>query len=459
MQSRNVDDARSANATQDLVEFLVATTEAVIPASAMEAAKVVILDGVANLAAASTHPVAVAGRGYFSGIGGRAEATAVGVSERLPAPSAAWVNGLTLHCLDYEVQGLPPCHGTSSILPALLALGEKHSRTGRDLIASFVLGWEVQQRIRRAGFDAPHRGFHFPGIIGPVASAAASAKLVGLDAQSMSMAVAIAASRTGGLFANNGTMTKATHPANTARTGVEAVELVLAGFNASTVVLEDQQGYVNALFGHHFDWDVLREGLGERYELVDTGFSIKRYPAEIYMQWVIEAASMLREREDLDPEAIEEIVIDPPTLHLDLSRPEPKSGLDGKFSYEYCTVVGLLEERVSIASFTDDVRFSPAVNPLLKRVRIEHTSGKTRQDPWAGIRVVTRSGTIHELRCDSFRGSITNPMSPTDRTHKVLDCFRSVGRESLGVEAIEVVQHLDDRGQGIDDLLGVLARI
>lgn len=459
MQSKNVDDPRSANATKQVSEFLVSVEAKDLPAPAFDAAKSVILDGVANLAAASTHPVAVTGRSYLAGMGGSAEATAVGVAERLPAPHAAWINGLTLHCLDYEVQGLPPTHGTSSILPALLAIGEKHQSSGRSLLLSFVLGWEVQQRIRRAGFAAPLRGFHFPGVIGPLASTAASAKLIGLDALETSMAIGIAASRTGGLFANNGTMTKATHPANTARTGVEAVELVRLGMSASTVVLEDEQGYVNALFGNDFDWDVLLDGFGSNYEILNPGFSIKRYPAEIYMQWVIEAASMLRERDGLDPATIEAVVIDPPTLHLDLSRPEPKSGLDGKFSYEYCTAVGLFEDRVSINSFTDDVRFLPGVKSLLTKITIEHTPGKTRQEPWAGIRVVTTSGSVHEMRCDAYRGSIANPMTVEDRERKVLDCFRSIGKEELGLEAISTVGRLDREGEGLEGLLGILVRI
>jgi 2-methylcitrate dehydratase PrpD len=231
------------------------------------------------------------------------------------------------------------------------------------------------------------------------------------------------------------------------------------GLSASTVVLEDQQGYVNALFGNDFDWDVLLSGLGSNYEILDPGFSIKRYPAEIYMQWVIEAASMLRERDGLDPSTIEAVVIDPPTLHLDLSRPAPKSGLDGKFSYEYCTAVGLFEDRVSINSFTDEVRFLPGIEALLTKITIEHTPGKTRQDPWAGIRVVTASGSVHEMRCDAYRGSIANPMSVEDHQQKVLDCFRSVGKEDLGDEAVAAVGRLDREDESLETLLGILRRI
>ena len=44
-----------------------------------------------------------------------------------------------------------------------------------------------------------------------------------MDAAGIRMALGIAASHTGGLTANTGTMVKSTHPGNAARTGVESL--------------------------------------------------------------------------------------------------------------------------------------------------------------------------------------------------------------------------------------------
>ena len=59
---------------------------------------------------------------------------------------------------DYEIQGFPPTHGTSACLPAALALGEETRASGRDIILAYVLGWEVQGRLRVAGTGAAAAG-------------------------------------------------------------------------------------------------------------------------------------------------------------------------------------------------------------------------------------------------------------------------------------------------------------
>ena len=143
------------------------------------------------------------------------------------------------------------------------------------------------------------RGYHPPGLIGPLSGAAASAKILGLDATGVRMALGIAASHTGGLTANTGTMVKSTHPGNAGRTGVESALLAQAGFESRDGILEASRGFIETLFGAGFDWDELTRDLGTRFQLVDPGFNIKRYPAQIFMQWVIEAAVTLRQRHEI----------------------------------------------------------------------------------------------------------------------------------------------------------------
>src|SRR5688572_5348734 len=131
-----------------------------------------------------------------------------------------------MHVLDYEPQGIPSTHGTSTLLPGILALAEQNGASGRDVVTAFAVGWEVQQRIAMAARKSQEsRPFHPPGIYGPPACASGCAKLLGLPEEKVRMALGIAASRTGGLYANNGTMTKSTHPGNSGRMGVEAALL------------------------------------------------------------------------------------------------------------------------------------------------------------------------------------------------------------------------------------------
>ena len=71
----------------------------------------------------------------------------MGWGYRTNAPAAAFANGVFGHCLDYEIQGFPPTHGTSSCLPAALALAEQQRAAGRQVIVAYALGWEVQGTV------------------------------------------------------------------------------------------------------------------------------------------------------------------------------------------------------------------------------------------------------------------------------------------------------------------------
>ncbi len=102
------------DATKTLSQFVAETDYESFPVSVVEAAKVALLDGVANMLAGSTHELAgIIGR-YVQDLGGAPQSSVVGWGFKTNAPSAAFANGVFGHCLDFEIQGYPPTHGTSS---------------------------------------------------------------------------------------------------------------------------------------------------------------------------------------------------------------------------------------------------------------------------------------------------------------------------------------------------------
>ena len=394
--------------TQTLAQFIADTDYDSLPPPAVAAAKIAILDGVANVVAGSVQELAdIIGR-YVRDSGGAPQASVVGWGYKTNPPAAAFANGVFGHCLDYEIQGFPPTHGTSSCLPAALALAERHHASGRQVIAAYALGWEVQGRLRAASDPATAPGYHPPGLVGPLGGAAAAAKTLGLDGQQTLMALGIAASRTGGLTANTGTMVKSTHPGNAARMGAESAILAQMGYTASDAALESPVGYAAAIFGGNFDWDIATGGLGQSWRLVDPGFDIKRFPAQVYMQNVIEAALNLREAiaaaqggdASQVADGIEQVVIH--RQGRGHSGPVPRSGLDGKFSAEYCAAAALLDGQVGIDSFTDARRFAPDMEAMLGKVRVEP------EGPASGATQATaqlQDGSTAAAECGAFRGS------------------------------------------------------
>ena len=438
--------------TQTLAQFIADTEYESLPPPVVAAAKVAILDGVANIAAGSVQDLATIIGQYVRDSGGNAQASVVGWGYRTNAPAAAFANGVFGHCLDYEIQGFPPTHGTSSCLPAALALAEQHNAPGKSVITAYVLGWEIQGRLRAASAPATVPAYHPPGLVGPLGGAAAAAKTLGLDVQQTLMALGIAASRTGGLTANTGTMVKSTHPGNAARMGAEAAILAGMGYTASDAALESPNGYAAALFQGNFDWDVATGGLGDSYRLVDPGFDIKRFPAQVYMQNVIEAALNLREQHDLTADVVEQVTIY--RRGRGHSGPVPQSGLDGKFSVEYCAAAALLDGRVGIDSFTDARRFAPDMEEMLGRIRVDP------EGPESGAAQATaqlKDGSTASAECHAFRGSAVNPMNREERMVKVRDCFRRALSDADTERVLSLLENLEDVPD-VGELMAVLGQ-
>ena len=95
-------------ATETLARFISNLQYKDLPASVVEAAKVAIIDGVANMLAGSAQPLAAVMGEYVREMGGSPKCSVVGWGFKTNAPSAAFANGVFGHCLDFEIQGHPP---------------------------------------------------------------------------------------------------------------------------------------------------------------------------------------------------------------------------------------------------------------------------------------------------------------------------------------------------------------
>jgi 2-methylcitrate dehydratase PrpD len=437
-------------ATEQLARFIAESRYEDLPPEVVQRAKIAIMDGVGNMLAGSRQPLAAKVARYLQAMGGSPTSTVVGHSFKTSTVGAAFANGVFGHCLDFEIQGNPPTHGTSSCLPAAVALGEFAHSSGRRLIEAYVVGWEVQGRIRAATARVTKRAFHPPGLVGPLGGAASAARVLGLDAHHVRLALGIAASRAGGLTANTGTMVKSTHPGHAARMGVESAVLAQMDFLSNEDVLEAPDGYGEAMFTGPVDWDKVTAGLGDTYLLIDPGFDIKRFPAQLHMQRPIEAVLTLRQKHGLHADQISVLTVASPQESR--SRPSPRTGLDGKFSVEYCGAAAMLDGQVNIDTFTDERRFAPDMQAFLPSVRAGAWDGQ-------GVTATAqlRDGRSLAEVCVDFRGSVANPMSREERLAKFRDCAHRALTPSRTDTLVSLLEHLEDLAD-VSELTRVLGQ-
>lgn len=440
--------------TARLATFIADTTYDDLPAEVVEVVKWAVLDTLAVTVAGVPEPTHRAVASLAAAYGGPAQSTVIGRSLRCDPAWAALVNATTGHALDYDDQSWTMGgHPSVVLLPSTLALAESRGTSGRELIRAYALGFECGSLVGST-VNPEHygHGWHTTGTVGSVAAACASAALLGLDEHQTVQATA-GASSAAGLRQNFGTGIKPLHAGNAARAGVLAAELAARGFEGNAEILEGRWGFFNVFTPAPIAEREPRPRieLGTSWHLVEPGIATKVFPACGATHPGIGAVLELRERglRAEDVESIEVRVVDMTARILENHR--PATGLEAKFSMEYCLARALVSGTVSLDHFLDEAVRDEAVNALIARTRMEVDPVLTKEWVWGTprateISVTLRDGQRLAARADLPPGSPGN-FRPDALEAKVTDCLgRSpvVGSQDEITAAVAALDTLAD---------------
>ena len=241
------------------------------------------------------------GAGRYTVIGGEPAGAAAAVLLNAYAITAATI-------CDVYRPGL--CHVTPVALPPLLVLAEEQGTTRGDLLAAFAAACEVTVRLAR-GIDYPamrERGWHSPGVVGPVGAAAGVARLLRLDAGGTASALAHAAAQGAGTFAALGTEAVKFNQARGSASGFLAGLMGAAGLAAAERWFTHTDGGMGRAYSNGGDPDSVIEGLGSEWEL--RQISLRRWPAASSVQSLIGAVLQLRAEASLTWDLVARIEVE-----------------------------------------------------------------------------------------------------------------------------------------------------
>ncbi|MGH3729927.1 MAG: MmgE/PrpD family protein [Micromonosporaceae bacterium] len=385
-----------------LATFAATTSTATLPPEVTASVRQRVLDVLGLCVAAYRLPTSHAAARYAADQGGRGQAHAVGLTDPVPAPQAAFVNGVLAHSLDFDDTHLPSVlHPSASVVPAGLAAAEAAGATGAETVAAIAAGLEVAVRLGMAGYDTElgnsvyfEHGQHATSICGALGGAVAAAKLLagapvaatpaepatlrraGPDAVLHSLGVAasmasgiIEANRTGGTV-------KRLHCGWAAHSAVTAAQLVARGFTGPPTVLEGRFGFFEAFLRDQVDLSAVTEGLGEQWSV--PGIFFKPYPANHFTHAAIDGGLALRGR-GIPVDRITHIELRVPTAVIrTIGQPietkrAPRTGYQAQFSGPYAVVAGLLGGSglgVGLDDFSDELATDPRRRDLMALVDV-----------------------------------------------------------------------------------------
>jgi 2-methylcitrate dehydratase PrpD len=430
------DFPKNAGLTRYVGTFVTQTKYQEIPADVIELGKKSILDGLGLALAGSRAESGSISRRYVeqAGVNG-GNATIIGSARKTSPRFAALLNGISIHADDFDDTQLAAAkdrvygllmHPTVPVLPAIFALAEQRQVTGKDWMLAYHLGAEVECKIAESISPRHYQdGFHTTGTCGPFGSAAACAKLLNFDLSKTLNTFGLAASQSGGLRENFGTMTKPFQAGHAAETGLVSAELVALGWTAAEQILEEDRGFFHA-FGGSYDPSAIVDRLGKPWTFASPGVSLKPYPSGSLTHPAMTELARLMEGNKIQAAQVEKVDLGANhNMTTTLLHHQPKTGLEAKFSMEFCLAILLLERKAGLGQFSDKVVARPDVQDMIRRINfyVDPEAESAGYDKMTSIlKIHLKDGAVITGRADFGKGSPANPMSFDEAATKFRGC-------------------------------------
>jgi 2-methylcitrate dehydratase PrpD len=422
-----------------------------LPAQAVHWARVGVLDTVGVTLAGAKEPCAqILSQALGSNSG---PAVVFGTQQMRNPLDAALINGTASHALDFDdCNNTLGGHPSVPILPALFALADEMGASGKEFIAAYVAGFEVECKLAMSvNFHHYMKGWHPTATLGVFGSAAACSRLLRLSPEKTAVALALAASGASGLKANFGTMTKPMHVGRCSREGLLAAKLAQAGFTANGLdVFEHQQGFFEVYNGEgNYNPSIGRDAWAAPLDIIRPGIAIKQYPCCGSTHPAIDSAIEIAQKNKYSAEDIEQIQIWIHQRRLQhTNRPSPKSELDAKFSVQYVVCRGLIDGFVSLNHFENNAFLDQKIVTLLTKVKAMpyDDSQFDPENHFGGEVVVTlKDGRKLTAKVDQPLGRTSENPLPADRLKTKFELCASLVLQPDAIDkAYALIQRLED---------------
>ena len=434
-----------------LAEHVAGTDSARLPPKTVLAAKDVFLDTVGAMVAGSALPENASLARQVAHAPGASAATLIGHGLSADPLLASLVNATAGVALEVDEGnryggGHPAIH----VLPGLLAVAEESAMCGAEVLAALVAGYEVTSRL--GGATKPRPNVHSHGHWGAPGTAAAVARLKGLDAPAIRSVISMAASMSP---ANTwtpcfeGATVRNLYPGRSSLQGVLATHLHACGFTA----LEDGPADVYGDILGAFDPNAVVDGLGDGYRIEQNYF--KFHACCRYNHPTLDAVHALRVQHEIAPEEIDRVHVTTVPFPAGMVGAYPANPLAARFSIPYAVAAALVHGETGTAAFQPQAIEAEQARALAGKVQVSVDSAMSmRRDDGDTARVSVRLTDGRELvqTAGAIWGDAANP-APRERLRRK---FLALTTPVLGpARAQAVVEHVE-RLDELDDVRGLM---
>ncbi|RRD64492.1 MmgE/PrpD family protein [Fretibacterium sp. OH1220_COT-178] len=391
-------------------------------------------------------------------MGGKPQATLLGNFNKTTILQAAMVNAYNSHILEMDdVHKSSISHPAAPVISTTFALAEHLGSSGKEMVEAIVAGYEVMIRIGEAISPSHYTLWHTTSTCGTFGAAAASAKLLHLDEQSVLHSLGNAGSQAAGLweFASDNAMTKYLHCGKAAYNGLVSSLLAQKGFTGASQILEGPRGFFKA-YSQETNFERSFKDWGIHYKIRETAF--KPYASCRHTHGPINAVLNLCQREDITYENVESITVEtydvalPLVDNYDFSTPAA-----AKFCLPYCLASALILGQVGVDAFREEYLTDPRFKKLAFSVTLKSSEELNALYPlkWASRVVIqTNQGNSYDIFIDYPKGDPENTMSDTEIEEKYFSLTALRMERSKADSLLQQIKSIENR----DSLINIFQK-
>lgn len=442
------------NPTRTLAEFVATAHD--LPPLAIDEAKRTLVNVLAISISASEHISAKRVTQWARDEGGAERASILGSDLRTTPRIAAEVNGFLAHFQDYDDTHFPTVlHPSAPVWPAVLAAAEECGASGLDTLTAFALGEEAACRIAMSVHPWHYdQGWHITGTVGGMGAALGAGRIMGLDTDALVNAFGTAGTQAGGLREVFGTDAKPMHAGKAAGNGYQAAAFARLGLNAAPDILGGRRGFWAVASPNGHDASRITDNLGSHWELTQNG--LKPYANGVVSHPIQDAVIQLRNEHSLTPEQVERIEARVCQLVPELmNRAEPRTGLEGKFSFQHCAAAALVDGAGHDTQFTDARVNDPVIAGI--RARVSATVDPSLPEHEVYVTITLKDGRQVSTHIEHASGSPANPLSDAVLDTKFRALVEPVYGAARAAQLLDAARNLDG-ASGVTELITLARR-
>ena len=425
---------------QSLAQFICDLSYAQIPAGAVSRCRDLLLDQLGCQLIGAAMPWNQPVYRFVKSAKGGGPARIVKYGDQVPTDDAVLVNGTFAQGCeldDYYDQG--GGHPGAATVPVILALAQQQTVSGQELITGMVAGYEIGWRIGRALLpELMTRGYHAQSVVGVFIAAVTAGKILRLDPEQMTHALAIAGSHSGGTmeYDQSGGEVKRLHNGMACCGGLRSALLAQIGLTGPATIFEGERGILKVMSGTCNVDPIIKNLDAGNEDLALYHAAMKRFPVNASQHAPIELLDSLVREHDIDPRQVmkirveinEGILLHGGTIY------QPNEVIEAQFSLRFSLALRLVIGNNDLQHYLDPAMWSdPAM--LENGRKIELLGDPTATGPRRfACRMTILLSDRREIKGSlaAPKGSYRDPLTASE----LQDKFYRMGRTVLNDERL-----------------------